>query len=371
MTRWQEPAPGEREAGERSWDVLRSAFEERIPVPRRRDWRPFVAVAVGAAILAAALTPPGHAVLGSLRDVVQGEENAKPALSSLPAPRSRLLVNSRQGAWVVQSDGSKRLLPGYREAVWSPRGLFIAGIHGHELRAFEPNGEIHWSIGRAGPVHSPRWSFDGFRIAYFAGGVLRVVNGDGTDDRLLTRTARPGVIAWEPNTHNLAYVNRAGNIQIVNVDRPNRSAVVRTRLGPRQLHWTPEGDSLVAVGRHAVAVFGPRCCQSRRLARGTARVVGASISPDGRDIAFVETENGQSSLRLTGLKAGPTREIFKGAGTFTNAIWAPNGRWLLLDWRSADQWLFIRSPAVRKIIPVSNIRANFGVDAALAGWCCP
>ena len=32
MTRWQEPAPGEREAADRSWQVVRSAYEERIPV---------------------------------------------------------------------------------------------------------------------------------------------------------------------------------------------------------------------------------------------------------------------------------------------------------------------------------------------------
>jgi hypothetical protein len=368
---WRDPAPGEREAGERSWQVVREAFAERLPAPRPRDWRPLAAVAVGAAILAAAFTSPGHAVLGSIRDVVQGEENAKPALSSLPSPRTRLLVNSVQGAWVVQSDGSKRLLRGYREAVWSPHGLYVAAVHGHELRAIEPNGARHWSVGRAGPIRTPRWSFDGFRIAYFAGGVLRVINGDGTDDRVLTRAARPGVIAWEPNTHNLAYVNRAGNIQIVNVDRPRRSAVARTRIGPFQLLWTPKGDALVAVGAHTVAVFGPRGGQSRRLDRGRARVVAASISPTGESLAFVEQENRKSSLKLTGLDAGPTRELFRGAGTFTNAIWAPDGRWLLLDWQSADQWLFIRSVAVRKLVAVSNVRANFGAEPALAGWCCP
>ena len=36
MTRWREPAPGEREAADRGWEVVRSAFEERIPVPRKR-----------------------------------------------------------------------------------------------------------------------------------------------------------------------------------------------------------------------------------------------------------------------------------------------------------------------------------------------
>jgi dipeptidyl aminopeptidase/acylaminoacyl peptidase len=370
MSHWREPAPGEREAGERSWKVLRAAFEERLPAPRKRDRRPLVAVAVGAAILAAAFSPPGLAVLGSIRDAVRGEENAKPALFSLPA-RGRLLVESERGVWVVQRDGSKRLLGGYHEAVWSPHGLYVAGVRGNELRAFEPDGAIHWSIGRPGQIRHPRWSFDGFRIAYFAGGTLRVVNGDGTDDHVLTRTARPGVAAWQPRTHMLAFVNRAGNIQIVNVDRPDRFAVVRTRLGPRQVEWTPDGRALVAVGAHTVGIFGKRGGQFRRLDTGRARVVAASVSPDGRSIAFIETENGRSSLQLTGVGAGPTRQILRGEGIFANVIWAPDGRWLLLDWKSADQWLFIRSVAVKRIVAISSIDANFGLGAALVGWCCP
>jgi len=370
MTRWQQAAPGEQEAAERSWEVMRRAYDERISVPRKRDWRPVVGVALGGAVLAAAFSPPGLAVWGSIRDAVRGEENAKPALFSLPTS-GRLLVESERGIWVVQRDGSKRLLAAYHDATWSPHGLYVAAIRGSELRAFAPDGNVHWSIGRPAPILAPRWSFDGYRIAYFAGGSLRVVNGDGTRDRLLTNAERPGVAAWQPRSHFLAYVNRAGNVQVVNVDRPGRFAVVRTRLAPRQLDWTPDGHTLVVVGAHTVAIFGARGGQFRRLDRGAAFVVAAAVSPDGKKVAFVETENGQSSLQLTGIEAGPTKEIFTGAGVFANAIWAPDGRWLLLDWTTANQWLFLRSPAVKKILPISNIRANFGAEASLVGWCCP
>ena len=140
MRPWDDPAPGEREAGDRSWDIVRDAYEERIRVPRKRDWRPIAIAAAGAVVVAGAVTPPGHAVFGSLRDAVRGEPNAAPALLSLPTPRSRLLVNSADGAWVVQMDGSKRLLDGYRDASWSPHGLFLAATRGGELRALEPSG---------------------------------------------------------------------------------------------------------------------------------------------------------------------------------------------------------------------------------------
>jgi Tol biopolymer transport system component len=370
MTRWNEPAPGEREAGDRSWDMVRSAYEERIRVPRKRDWRPLAIAAAVAVVVAAAVTPAGHAVFGSLRNAVRGERNAARALLSLPTPHSRLLVNSAAGAWVVQSDGSKRLLAGYTDASWSPHGLFLAAAHGGELRALEPNGTVHWSIGRVGRIRNPRWSHDGFRVAYFARGALRIVNGDGTADHLLTRDVRPGPSAWQPSTHALAYVNRAGDIQIANVDRRNRSATVQTRSTPRQLEWTSDGKRLIAVESHAVEVFWQRGPRIGGLDRGTERVVAASISPSGKSIAFIETKGGRSTLQLTGVLGGPTGPVFSGAGTFSSVIWSPDGRWLILDWESADQWLFIRSP-VKKIGAVSNIRVNFGENATLAGWCCP
>jgi hypothetical protein len=371
MKRWDEPAPGEREAGERSWEVVRPAYEERIRVPRKRDWRP-LAIAVAAAVLVAgAATPAGHAVFGSLRDAVQGERNAAPALFRLPTPHSRLLVNSAEGAWVVQSDGSKRLLHGYGNASWSPHGIYIAAVRGNELRAFEPNGAVHWSIGRTGAIRNPRWSFDGFRIAYFAGPVLRVINGDGTQDRVLTRDARVGVSAWAPASHALAYVNDAGNIVVRDVDRPAHFAVVRTRLSPRRLEWTRDGRLLVAVGSHTIGVFAQRGPQLRRIDFGASTISASSVSPDGKHVAFIETGAGRSSLQVTGTAAGPTREIFKGAGAFADVLWAPDGRSLLLDWSDADQWLFIHSVPVKKIDAVSHIRASFGEEAAPAGWCCP
>jgi dipeptidyl aminopeptidase/acylaminoacyl peptidase len=365
VTPWREPAPHEREAGDRSWPVVRAAFEERVPVPRRRDRRPLVAAAIGVAVLAAAFSPPGLAVFGSLRDAVRNEDH----LVSLPTA-GRILVNAHDGAWVVQRDGSKRFLAGYSDASWSPHGLYLAAARGNELVAMEPNGKIHWKLARAHRIEGPRWSYEGFRIAYYSGRSLRIVNGDGTGDHLLARNVDPGPLAWEPGTHVLAYLNRAGDIQVVNVDRQHRTATIRTPAVPRQLAWAPDGKRLLAVEEHAVDVFWQRGPLIRDLERGPARVVAASISPDGRSIAFVETRAGRSSLQVTGILGGPTGPIFSGAGTFADVFWSPDGRWLLLDWKSADQWLFIRQP-LKKLVTVSNIQGNFGAAAGPAGWCCP
>jgi hypothetical protein len=69
--------------------------------------------------------------------------------------------------------------------------------------------------------------------------------------------------------------------------------------------------------------------------------------------------------------ASAARRVFAGAGRFDRIAWSPDGRWLVLSWESADQWLFIRSAAVREVIPVSGIADAFGPAAVPAGWCCP
>jgi Tol biopolymer transport system component len=362
--RWREPAPGEQEAGVRSWEVVRHAYDERVRVPRRRDYRPLVVLAAGVAILAAAFSPPGLAVWGSLRDAVQKEDH----LVALPA-NGRVLVEADEGVWVVSRDGSKRFLSGYSDASWSPHGLYVAAARANQLVAMEPDGDVHWKLARRGRVSSPQWSYDGYRIAYFVGGALRVVNGDGTGDRLLTRAARPGPLAWQPGMHALAYVNRRGDIQIANVDVRNRSATVQTRSAPTELAWTSDARRLVAIERHELEVFWPRGPRSGGL-QTNARVAAVSLSPDGKRAAFIETRGRRSSLRLTGILGGPTTTIFNGAGTFSDVEWSPDGRWLLLEWDSADQWLFVRTP-VRKLVAVSNIRATYGDRPSLAGWCCP
>jgi hypothetical protein len=357
VTRWQDPAPGEHEALERNWEVVRRAYGERLPAPRRRDRRPFVALAIGVAVVAAALSPPGLAVWGSLRDAVSNQDH----LVALPTG-GRVLVNTEGGAWVVSADGSKRFLSDYADAAWSPHGLYVTAARGNQLVALEPNGKVHWKLARPGLIHDPQWSYEGFRIAYFAGGALRIVNGDGTGDRLLTWNARPDVLAWEPGTHSLAYVNRGGNIAIRNVDRPSSPAYIRTRLSPRRLEWTRDGR-LVAVGLHGLGIFARRGPQLSRI-RVAGRITAAAPSPDGRGLALVEERRGESTVDVN------AKTVFKGEGAIANVSWSPDGRWLLLDWQSADQWLFLRTP-VKKLVTVSDVRANFGAGASIAGWCCP
>ena len=107
-------------------------------------------------------------------DVVNpAPEATRSSLSSLPAA-GRLLVVADGGAWLVHDDGARRQLGAFSDATWSPGGLFVAAARGHELVALDPQGSERWTRPAAGSVSVPRWSPDGYRIAYRSGPDLYV-----------------------------------------------------------------------------------------------------------------------------------------------------------------------------------------------------
>src|SRR4051794_23213832 len=163
------PLPGQADAERRGVALVAAAYAGR---PReRRSPAPRLTLALAAALVLAALvlSPAGASVRGWVGDVFATETPAPaPALTEVPGG-GRLLVRSEEGAWVVQPDGSRRLLGRYDEVSWSPRGLFVAAAAGHTLSAIEPDGTPHWSVSAPGPVHDPRWSPSGYRIAYRSG----------------------------------------------------------------------------------------------------------------------------------------------------------------------------------------------------------
>jgi hypothetical protein len=380
-----QPIPERDPAEERAWRVLRAAFEaehrETRPSPRPRPIRLVLAVA-GATLVAAALalTPAGAEVGDLISDVVDpGRERAEPVLTELPTG-GRLLVESARGPWIVQPDGSKRLLGEYDQATWSPRGLFVAVTREHELLATDPLGAVRWSVPQRGRVHDPAWSPSGFRVAYLSGDSLRVVAGDGTEDHQLEEHVAATPPAWKPGQpHLLTHVDPGGRVRLVNVDAGRQVwASGRFATDVKSLAWSLDGERLLVLTSSFYSVLDDR---GRSIAKGPTRGTAdvAAFSPAG-PIALIRhtgdrTTAGRSELVLVD-ELGHERRLFSGPGRFDNLTWSPDGRWLLLSWRDADQWLFIRPG--EKPIAVSNISRQFDPGATgrtefprVSGWCCP
>lgn len=374
-----EQLPREREAELRSWALVRAEFKqrERVPWPRRR-MRPLLAVAAVAALLAAAFTPPGRGLAERLRDAI-APAPAEPL--TLPAP-GRLLVLTREGPWIVQKDGSKRLLGAYEDAVWSPQGLFVAATRGGTLAALEPNGRVRWTVSRPDAVGQPRWAPSGFRIAYRSGRSLRVVAGDGTEDRLLAPAAGAAAPAWRPgNVHVLAFADDGGQINVVNTDSGSGFLVTRLAAPAKELAWTSDGRRLLVLADDRIEV---RTTTGRRLQTiegpPEQRMRYLAPAPSGRQVGFTvyDERTGSSAVLLADVGASrEPRTLFTAEGRFESLAWSPDGRWLLVGWPDADQWLFLRAPDVRRVVTVSAVSTEFdpggsgrGSVPRVVSWCC-
>jgi hypothetical protein len=342
-------ASDELEAERRSWEVVRSSYAARTPLhPSPRNRRLALAVAAGALALAVGLSPAGAKVADLVSDVVgSGEPNAKPELRSLPAS-GELLVESPSGPWIVREDGSKRLLGDYDAATWSPHGIYVAVANGRGLAAIDTDGNVRWTFPTPGVVRDPRWAGDvaDTRIAYRSGDDLRVIAGDGSpeSDHLIARDVAPVAPAWRPigysklgppaaNGFVLSYLDSHGDVHTVNADT---GQPVPTKGSDR--------DRLAA---------------------------GPSSSPDGYAIAAIrETRSGD---QLSVHRPGSTQILFRARGKLTGPTWSPDGRWLLVGWPAADQWLFIDTQRPRHVVAFDRISEQFGGAGfpRVAGWILP
>jgi hypothetical protein len=381
-------APDELDAQRRAWSLTRAAFEHREPLSwQRRNRGPILAAAAAVVLLVAVISPPGRALVGSVRDAVTDEKvTTSPVLTSLPA-RGSLLVNSKTGPWVVHFDGSKRPLGPWWEASWSPNAEFITVTRPREVAALDPGGSVRWSIGRTGTVRGARWSSEvnprDTRIAYLNARALRVVGGNGAGDKELRRLVATAAPAWRPETFELAFSTVDG--RIVLVDSESAQTLWRTVPGevPTKLVWSEDGERLLALGDRSLRVLD---ANGRKL-WSIGLPVGAS------DVVFVRKSHrfvmvrfspatGRSDLVLLQAETDPgeARFLYSAPGDFGSLAMSPNGNWLLVGWVNADQWLFLRLTAAR-VQAVSNISRQFGVETAgrpiarafptSVSWCCP
>jgi hypothetical protein len=316
------------------------------------------------------------------RDVVRAVRHARdpddaavepaPLHRAVPPARDEGLppdevVTSDDGLWVVEANGKKRRLAPYGAASWSPFGRFVVATRdGTELVALEPDGAVRWTLPRR-DVHSAVWGGTkaDTRIAYIDRTGLRVVAGDGTGDRLLA-PAEEGPLAWRPGGgHQLAYVS-GSEVRVQQTDtgrvlwRANRGPVERVRA----LVWSDDGGRLLVLSTHALSVFDGA---GRELVHvepdGVGRYTDATFVP-GTQRVVVLLNGTDVVLRDTG------QTLFRGSG-LAGVTPAPDGRWLLVTWPRADQWVFVgpggRLRAVAGITEQFRSRSGF---PRVEGWCC-
>jgi len=259
----------------------------------------------------------------------------------------------------VRDNGFKRRLGAFEDAQWSPHGLYTVATTPNHLVALDDDAHVRWSLTRA-RASLPRWagSRTDTRIAYLASSGLRVVGGDGRDDRLLDSTATQVAPAWVPgHGFDLAYASGSGTI----VRRDAVTGGVRWRrqadLLPLALEWSDDGRLLAVTSATRVVVLGADGRVIRTIGELGATAVTSAFRPHSHQLAVSIRLDARSELKLVDVdRPGRARLLFAGPGSFRDVVWSPDGTTLLVDWPTANQWLFLRGS---KVHAVGNIRAEF------------
>jgi hypothetical protein len=402
---WEALLPESPEAEERGRRIVAAAFADRKRSDAGRSRRPLPRLALGlslAAVLAILLlSPAGAAVRNWVDDAfTTSTPRPEPNLARVPGG-GRLLVETGEGPVVVQPNGSRRLLGDYEGATWSPHGLFVAAVKKRTLSALEPDGTPRWSITASQRVATPRWSPSGERIVYRAGFDLRVVAGDGTEDRLLAGSTAAGTPpdarispayvppAWSPSGENaLAYVTGASRLRILNSET---GAVLAGAPALKRITWMDWAD-----GGRKILEASPGTLRLRpvlpaghpsRPALGKAHRLpvppGASVNdvalaPQRPIVAASVTywhKHGTYSEVIVYRPGREPRTLLSVPGSLWQVEWSPDGKRLFVAWPGADQWLFL--PLGRgkgnAIAHISRAIAPSGRPTSfpeLVGWCC-
>jgi dipeptidyl aminopeptidase/acylaminoacyl peptidase len=178
----------------------------------------------------------------------------------------------------------------------------------------------------------------------------------------------------------VAYARVGGRVALADADENRLLWRSAPGIRPTSLAWSPGGRRLVALAPGYVWVLDAALRDRARTAMPAGTTAQAmAVHPGGRSVAVIRRAPGGRSEVVSIPLGGPgsERTLFAGQGSFSDLAWSPDGRWLLVAWREADQWLFIRSNRVRRIDAVRDIRRQFdpgGEDAGgfprLGGWCC-
>jgi hypothetical protein len=167
---------------------------------------------------------------------------------------------------------------------------------------------------------------------------------------------------WRPGAgFVLALAAPNGAVSVVDVDNCATRWTSQALGAPRKLEWSSDGARVLVLSRTGIHVLDGRTGRSLSAARG----YDASFRPGTQQLASVRQQGGASIVSLRG------RTVFRAVGNLGDLTWSPDGRWILVTWPTADQWVLVRADG-RRIRAVGNISEQFRsrVSPRVEGWCC-
>ena len=283
-------------------------------------------------------------------------------------------VLGTEAIWLLPGDGT----PGAsipttkgtadRDPAWSPDGhslAFVSNRHrGFRLYVADEKGaNARLLVRQENEAKEPRWSPDGSTIAYLSradgesGWDLWLTPADGsTDPKQLTRVPFDEEDpCWSPDGEHIAVSLGGGRhltrrIGIVAVRSGELSEPLPDDWGADSfgVRWSHDGKKTVFVsdepGHKTVYLLSTHGGAPERVLSSPYELTEPEFSPDGRFLAYLENQDGDTKLRTHDFETGRQRTLSLRNGTHTGPVWRPDGKAVLSlfeAWNySRDVWVY-------------------------------
>ena len=283
-------------------------------------------------------------------------------------------VLGTEAIWLLPGDGT----PGAsipttkgtadRDPAWSPDGhslAFVSNRHrGFRLYVADEKGaNARLLVRQENEAKEPRWSPDGSTIAYLSradgesGWDLWLTPADGsTDPKQLTRVPFDEEDpCWSPDGEHIAVSLRGGRhltrrIGIVTARSGEISEPLPDDWGADSfgVRWSHDGKKTVFVsdepGHKTVYLLSTHGGAPERVLSSPYELTEPEFSPDGRFLAYLENQDGDTKLRTHDFETGRQRTLSLRNGTHTGPVWRPDGKAVLSlfeAWNySRDVWVY-------------------------------
>lgn len=239
---------------------------------------------------------------------------------------------------VWSRDGS-RLAYWSQEAATTPSSLIVVDANGSDRRtiASDPGGRSPWSLD---------WSPDGRHVAYSLGSETdpsgeRIVVAE-TDGSGFAEVGDPDLTAlkpeWNPDGSKLAFAaNRAGLDQGVYLMAPDGTGVRKLsqivdldQYAFFTLDWSPDGQTILTNAASQVLAIAADGTGERELTTDVSSALVPTYSPDGERVAFLSL--GADTFLVMAADGGAQAELGPGPDGYA---WSPDGTAFVVGYSSS------------------------------------
>jgi hypothetical protein len=172
----------------------------------------------------------------------------------------------------------------------------------------------------------------------------------------------------------VAYLS-GSHVDIADVDSAVRLARIRLPHVPREIAWSADGSRLYVNLHRSIAIYDARGKRTGRIRMPGHQTATTFVPARGGSLVAVVRRDRTSSEVALMRPGGPDRVLFRADGRFTRLRFSPSGRWLLVAWPLADQWVYLRPGAsgTRQMRAAAHVSRRFKARGfpQLDGWCCP